>query len=109
MTIELSLANILASIVTNLGNTELNYISDFKLPGILSFRMPAYSICVSIIHIHLSKTEQSKLLAELSALDIPVWQYEHSVLRNRQVEEFLPQVCPIFETRYSQARPPGVA
>ena len=29
-----------------------------------------------------------------------MWQYELSALRKRQEEEFLPQVCPIFETRY---------
>ena len=34
MTIELSLASILANVVTNFRNTELNYISDFNLPGI---------------------------------------------------------------------------
>ena len=47
----------------------------------------------------LFETEQSNLLAELAAHDVPVWQYEQSVLRKRQVEEFLPQICPTFETR----------
>ena len=40
------------------------------------------------------------MLAELAIWDIPVWQYELSALRKRQEEEFLPHVCPIFETRY---------
>ena len=33
MDLALSLANVLANIVTKLGNTELNYISDFKSTG----------------------------------------------------------------------------
>ena len=36
MTIELSLASLLANVVANFGNTEFNYISDFKIPGTLS-------------------------------------------------------------------------
>ena len=47
-------------------------------------------------------------MAELASRDIPVWQYELSVLRNRQLEKFLPQVCPIFETRYSQGFPHAI-
>ena len=95
--IELSLANILATIVTDFGNTELNFISDFKIPGTLYF---VFTICV--VMFFLFYTEQSNLLAELAFRDIPVWLYEQSVLRKRQEEEFLPQVCPIFETRYSK-------
>ena len=33
MTLGMSLASILANIVTDFGNTELNYISDFKSSG----------------------------------------------------------------------------
>ena len=42
------------------------------------------------------------MLTELAIRDIPVWQYESSALRKRQEEEFLPHVCPIFETRLPQ-------
>ena len=38
MALELSLANILANIVTKFGNTELNYISDFKMEGDYHFQ-----------------------------------------------------------------------
>ena len=97
--IELSLASILANIVTEFGNTELNYISDFRMPGTL------HGVVCNLCNIILLQTEQSNLLAELANRDIPIWQYELSVLRNRQEEEFLPQVCPIFETRYLQPFP----
>ena len=98
MTIELSLASILANVVTNFRNTELNYISDFNLPGIYV----GVFFHISTVFIDLfSKTEQRNLLAELAALHIPVWQYEKSALRNRQLDDFLPQACPIFETGYS--------
>ena len=93
--IELTLAHLLAAIVTDFGNTELNYISDFKTPGITHGKktiLDYYNL--------LFLTEQSNLLAELAIRDITVWQYELSALRKRQEEEFLPQVCPIFETRY---------
>ena len=93
--IELTLAHLLAAIVTDFGNTELNYISDFKTPGIMHGKktiLDYYNL--------LFLTEQSNLLAELAIRDITVWQYELSALRKRQEEEFLPQVCPIFETRY---------
>ena len=103
MTIELSLASILANVVANFGNTELNYISDFKIPGTLSLQMFA-SLLQSSIN-YFSKTEQSNLLGELAKLDIPVWQYEQSALRKRQIDEFLPVVCPIFETEYFISSP----
>ena len=42
--IELALANILANMVTRFGNTELNYISDFKTSG-LSLISKIINIC----------------------------------------------------------------
>ena len=56
MMIELALANILANVVTNFGNTELNYISDFRGPGLLIISI---THSIEIVLPHLS-TSQSK-------------------------------------------------
>ena len=80
--IELTLANLLATIVADFGNTELNYISDFKTPGIMHGAEKSLDYHLRFL------TEQSYLVAELAIRDIPVWQYELSALRIRQEEEF---------------------
>ena len=86
------MASILANIVTDFGNTELNYISDFKSPGKKSYKRNELVLTFFI-------SEQTKLLSELAASKVPVWQYELHALRERQGQEFLPQVCPIIQKR----------
>ena len=93
MTIGISLASILAHIVTDFGNTELNFISDFKSLGKMSYKRNKLLLTFFI-------SEQTKLLSGLAALTVPVWQYELHALRERQENEFLPQDCPIIQKRF---------
>ena len=92
MDLALSLANVLANIVTKLGNTELNYISDFKIAGKQFHRKYVLSTASFI-------PEQTSFLSQLADYGIPVWQYENYALRKRQ-EKYHSQSCPTFQKGY---------
>ena len=94
---------ILASEASNMGDhkgAKPPYRADKPAERVVSSSLQLFVNLLQLSINYFSKTEQSNLLEELAKLDIPVWQYEQSALCKRQIDEFLPVVCPIFETEY---------